>query len=69
MKNGRRYTIMCDNADNNTDTFLLMFIWKHVVRNDKKKKNRKNDVSTTISTAATNELEAKRVFLEMPPSY
>ncbi len=40
-----------DNADNNSDAFLLMYIWKQVVKNDKKKrmkkkkeKTKKNDV-------------------------
>jgi hypothetical protein len=41
-KEKRKYTMIPDNADNNSDAFLHMHIWKQVISNDKKKRTKKN---------------------------
>jgi hypothetical protein len=59
-----------DNADNNSDAFLLMYIWKQVVKNDKKKrmkkKERKNEkercIDENISFCYQGVVRKKKVF-------
>ena len=62
-----------ENAVNNSDAFLLMYIWKQVVKNDKKKrmkkkkeKHRRNEkercIDENISFCYQGVVRKKKVF-------